>query len=52
MISVDNFQLQAREWLAANKSTAPRDYGAYYTRAGLRRLSLLTKEFACHAAPK
>jgi alkylation response protein AidB-like acyl-CoA dehydrogenase len=28
MISVDDFQVQAREWLAANKSSAPRDYGA------------------------
>ncbi len=26
--SVDEFQLQAREWLAANRSDAPRDYGA------------------------
>jgi len=28
MISVDDFQVQAREWLAANKAVAPRDYGA------------------------
>lgn len=28
MISIDDFQLQARDWLAANSSTAPRDYGA------------------------
>ena len=28
MISVDDFQLQAREWLVANKAAAPRDYGA------------------------
>ncbi len=28
MIGVDDFQLQAREWLAANRSAAPRDYGA------------------------
>ena len=28
MISVDDFQLQARDWLAANREHAPRDYGA------------------------
>ena len=27
-ISVDDFQTEAREWLAANRSHAPRDYGA------------------------
>jgi alkylation response protein AidB-like acyl-CoA dehydrogenase len=26
--SVDEFQAEAREWLAANRATAPRDYGA------------------------
>ena len=28
MISVDDFQAAAREWLAANRHLAPRDYGA------------------------
>ena len=28
MISVDDFQLEARAWLAANREGAPRDYGA------------------------
>lgn len=28
MISVDDFQLEARAWLAANRAGAPRDYGA------------------------
>lgn len=28
MISVDEFQVQAHDWLAANRATAPRDYGA------------------------
>jgi alkylation response protein AidB-like acyl-CoA dehydrogenase len=28
MISVEDFQAQAREWLAANRGGAPRDYGA------------------------
>ncbi len=28
VISVDDFQLQAREWLAAHRAHAPRDYGA------------------------
>ena len=28
MISVDEFQAQAHDWLAANRATAPRDYGA------------------------
>ncbi|MCB9394780.1 MAG: acyl-CoA dehydrogenase family protein [Acidimicrobiaceae bacterium] len=28
MISVDDFQLEARAWLAANRDGAPRDYGA------------------------
>ena len=27
-IGVDEFQAGAREWLAANKAHAPRDYGA------------------------
>ncbi|MET0908610.1 MAG: acyl-CoA dehydrogenase family protein, partial [Ilumatobacteraceae bacterium] len=27
MISVDDFQVQAAEWLAANRAQAPRDYG-------------------------
>jgi alkylation response protein AidB-like acyl-CoA dehydrogenase len=28
MISVDDFQVQARDWLAQNRADAPRDYGA------------------------
>ena len=28
MISVDDFATEAKEWLAANKHLAPRDYGA------------------------
>jgi len=28
MITVDEFQAEAREWLAANRDDAPRDYGA------------------------
>ncbi len=28
MIDVDDFQAEAREWLAANRAGAPRDYGA------------------------
>ena len=28
MISVDDFQTQARQWLATNRAAAPRDYGA------------------------
>jgi alkylation response protein AidB-like acyl-CoA dehydrogenase len=28
MITVDDFQTEARDWLAANRSDAPRDYGA------------------------
>ena len=28
MISVEDFAGEAREWLAANASLAPRDYGA------------------------
>ena len=28
MITVEEFQARAREWLAANRATAPRDYGA------------------------
>ena len=28
MITVEEFQAAAREWLAANRTDAPRDYGA------------------------
>ena len=28
MISVDDFAAEARDWLAANRHLAPRDYGA------------------------